>query len=592
MIETFADTGLSEEILAGVEALGFEKPTKVQELAIPTILESNRDLIALAQTGTGKTAAFGLPVIQKVDKSSKAVQAIILSPTRELAIQIVNDMKDFAKKVRGLHITAVYGGANIGTQIRELKRGSQIVVGTPGRTLDLIRRGELKLGNVEFLVLDEADEMLNMGFQKDLDAIFAETPEEKQSLLFSATMPKEIQRISKKYMTDPAEIAVGERNSGAKNVSHEFYMVHARDRYKALMRILDMIPNVYGIVFCRTRRDTRDIARKLSSDGYNADAIYGDLTQAQRDQVMDNFRKKHIQILVATDVAARGIDIDELTHVINFELPDDLEVYVHRSGRTGRAGNSGISVSIIHTRETRKIYSLERMIGKRFSKKQIPTGEEICQNRILNFIDHVQNIEVNEAQLGEFLPQIEEKLADLSREDLIKNFISAEFSRFLIQYKNAPDLNASNSRERRDGPGRERGRDNGRDRDRRGDRDRREGGGRGRTDFVRYHINAGSRQGLNPNRLMGLINEKLRNRQVRIGKIEILRKFSFFEIEQSVENVLLSSFEGAEFEGVEIELSKAKATTYSPKLPTDKKYPPRGRGDDKKKPKRRHKKKY
>lgn len=579
MIETFADTGLTEEILAGVEALGFEKPTKVQELAIPTILESDRDLIALAQTGTGKTAAFGLPIIQKIDTGSKSVQAIVLSPTRELAIQIVNDMKDFAKKVRGLHITAVYGGANIGTQIRELKKGSQIVVGTPGRTLDLIRRGELKLGNVEFLVLDEADEMLNMGFQKDLDAIFAETPEEKQSLLFSATMPKEIQRISRKYMTDPAEISVGERNSGAKNVEHEFYMVQARDRYKALMRILDILPNVYGIVFCRTRRDTRDVARKLSQDGYNADAIYGDLTQAQRDQVMDNFRRKHIQILVATDVAARGIDVDELTHVINYELPDDLEVYVHRSGRTGRAGNSGISVSIIHTRETRKIYNLERMIGKRFTKKLIPTGEEICQKRILNFIDQVQQIEIKEEQLADFLPQIEEKLADMSKEQLIKHFISAEFNRFLKQYRNAPDLNARNSRDRRD-RGREGGRDGGRDR------------GRGRTNFVRYHINAGSRHGLNPNRLMGLINERLRNRQVRIGKIEILRKFSFFEIEQSVENVLMSSFEGAEFEGVEIELSKAKVTSYSPKLPGDRRYPPRGKGGDRKKPKRRHKKRH
>ncbi|MEM8891631.1 MAG: DEAD/DEAH box helicase, partial [Bacteroidota bacterium] len=290
MIETFAETGLDENILAGVEALGFVNPTEVQSLAIPTILESDRDLIALAQTGTGKTAAFGLPIIQKVDTKSKAVQAIILSPTRELAIQIVNDLKDFSKKVKGLHVTAVYGGANIGTQIRELKRGSQIVVGTPGRTLDLIRRKELALGQVEFLVLDEADEMLNMGFQKDLDAIFAETPKDKQSLLFSATMPKEIQRISRKYMDDPAEISVGQRNSGAKNVSHEFYMVHARERYRALMRILDMVPNVYGIVFCRTRRDTRDVARKLSQDGYNADAIYGDLTQAQRDQVMDAFR--------------------------------------------------------------------------------------------------------------------------------------------------------------------------------------------------------------------------------------------------------------------------------------------------------------
>ncbi|MEM6799865.1 MAG: DEAD/DEAH box helicase [Bacteroidota bacterium] len=565
MVETFVETGLREDILAGVKALGFEKPTEVQALAIPNILESNRDLIALAQTGTGKTAAFGLPIIHKVNSKSKAVQAIILSPTRELAIQIVNDMKAFGKKVKGLHITAVYGGASIVTQIKDLKRGCQIVVGTPGRTLDLIRRRELNLSEVEYLVLDEADEMLNMGFQKDLDAIFAETPQEKQSLLFSATMPKEIMRISKKYMSEPAEISVGQRNSGAKNVSHEFYMVHARDRYKALMRILDMIPNVYGIVFCRTRRDTRDVARKLSQDGYNADAIYGDLTQAQRDTVMTAFRNKHLQILVATDVAARGIDVDELTHVINYELPDDLEVYVHRSGRTGRAGNSGISVSIIHTRETRKIYNLERMIGKKFQKKLIPSGLEICQKRIFNFIDHVEKTEIKEEQLGEFLPEIEKKLEWMSREDLIKHFISVEFNRFLNLYRNAPDLNVSSK-------------------DRRGERE----DSRKKIEYVRYHINLGSRHALNPHRLMGLINEKLRNRKVRIGKIEILRKFSFFEIDSRVENQLGPAFEGSVFEGVEIELSKAKMTAYSPKISTDRNYPPKGK---KKKHKRRQKKK-
>jgi len=569
MIETFAETGLDENILAGVEALGFVNPTEVQSLAIPTILESDRDLIALAQTGTGKTAAFGLPIIQKVDTKSKAVQAIILSPTRELAIQIVNDLKDFSKKVKGLHVTAVYGGANIGAQIRELKKGTQIVVGTPGRTLDLIRRKELALGQVEFLVLDEADEMLNMGFQKDLDAIFAETPKEKQSLLFSATMPKEIQRISRKYMNDPAEISVGQRNSGAKNVSHEFYMVHARERYRALMRILDMVPNVYGIVFCRTRRDTRDVARKLSQDGYNADAIYGDLTQAQRDQVMDAFRNKHIQILVATDVAARGIDVDELTHVINYELPDDLEVYVHRSGRTGRAGNSGISVSIIHTRETRKIFSLEKMIGKKFEKKMVPSGLEICQKRIFNFIDHVEKTEVKEDQLNEFLPEIEKKLAWMSREQLIQHFISVEFNRFLHMYRNAPDLNVSS-------------------RDRKSDRD----SARRKVEFVRYHINVGSKQGLNPHRLMGLVNEKLRDRKVRIGKIEILRKFSFFEIDSRVEAKLNPSFDGAVFEGVDIELSKAKMTSYAPKISRDKSFggdKNKSFGGDRDKKKKKHK---
>ncbi|MCL4146960.1 UNVERIFIED_CONTAM: hypothetical protein GTU68_053084, partial [Idotea baltica] len=399
----------------------------------------------------------------------------------------------------------------------------QIVVGTPGRVLDLIKRRILKLNEIKWVVLDEADEMLNMGFQEDLDSILSETPDEKQTLLFSATMPPAIARISKRYMTDPAEISVGERNSGAKNVQHEFYMVHARYRYEALRRIVDMNSDMYAIIFCRTRSNTNEVARKLGNDGYEADAINGDLSQAQRDQVMGRFRNRQIQFLVATDVAARGIDIDDLTHVINYELPDELEVYVHRSGRTGRAGKSGISMSIIHTRETRAISMLERMVQKRFERKPIPSGKDICEQQLLKLVDKIEKVEVDESQIEPFLPGIYEKLSWLSREELIKHVISVEFNRFIAHYKNAPDLNRSDSRER--------------------------GGRRSSTSFSRFHINLGSKHELNPNRLMGLINEQTQNKNVRIGKIDIMKKFSFFEIESQFSSQLPELFQGASFEG-------------------------------------------
>tara|TARA_R110000868_G_scaffold304437_9_gene565089 strand:+ start:3858 stop:5651 length:1794 start_codon:yes stop_codon:yes gene_type:complete len=558
-MSTFKELGLKQELLEAVELLGFETPTEVQKEAIPIILESQRDLVALAQTGTGKTGAFGLPSIQKVDANSNTVQVLILSPTRELAIQIAKDMKSFAKKVKGLTTVAVYGGANITTQIRALNNGCQVVVGTPGRMLDLIRRRKLDVTNVRTLVLDEADEMLNMGFQDDLDAILQDTPKEKQTLLFSATMPKGIAKIAQKYMNNPQEVSVGERNSGAKNVEHHFYMVHAKDRFEALKRTVDMNPDIYGIVFCRTRRETQEISTKLSKDGYDVDLLNGDLSQGQRDEVMDRFRTKDLQLLIATDVAARGLDVNDLTHVINFNLPDDLEVYVHRSGRTGRAGKSGISIAIVHTREMRRIRDLERMTGKEFIKKEMPTGEEICGIRMLDLIDTVKETKVNEEQIQKFLPEALEKLSDLDREELIKHFLSVEFNQFLEYYKDSRDLNASAK------GGRDRG---GRNNDRGGrdsggrDRERSSGGNDRKYDdadsYDRYFINIGRRDSLNPVRLMGLLNESLNGQKPDFGKIDVQNNFSFFEVEKGYQNSLIESVKGVKFEGRDVNVEPSE----------------------------------
>lgn len=544
-MSSFNDLGLKPELLEAVEILGFTEPTEVQKSAIPTILASQRDLIALAQTGTGKTGAFGLPAIQQVNEQLDTVQVLVLSPTRELAIQIAKDLKAFAKKVKGLKTVAVYGGANISSQIRALENGCQVVIGTPGRMLDLIRRKKLDVRNVRTLVLDEADEMLNMGFQDDLDAILKDTPQEKQTLLFSATMPNQIARMASKYMNNPEEIEVGERNSGAKNVEHHYYMVQAKDRFEALKRIVDMNPEVYGIVFCRTRRETAEIASKLNKDGYEVDLLNGDLSQSQRDDVMNRFRTKELQLLVATDVAARGLDVNNLSHVINYNLPDDLEVYIHRSGRTGRAGNSGISISIVHTREGRSINSLEKMSGKQFIKKELPSGEEICAIRMLDLIDNVKETKVNEEQMAKFLPQAMEKLADMEREDLIKHFLSVEFNQFLEYYKNASDLNAQS---------RDKGRNNSRnDRSNRGSK-----GSRGNSSYDRFFINIGRRDGLNPARLMGILNDEMNGRKPDFGNIDIQSNFSFFEVEKGFENNLVHGTKGTKFEGREISVELAE----------------------------------
>ena len=545
---TFSEIGLNNNILKAITDLGFETPTPIQQEAIPFVLAEETDLIALAQTGTGKTAAFGLPIIQKINDSRNQTQSIILCPTRELCLQITKDLETYSKYMKKLKVTAVYGGANIQTQIRALNSGSQIVVGTPGRVIDLINRKKLKLKDVEFVVLDEADEMLNMGFKDDLDTILAETPEEKQTLLFSATMPKEVMRITKNYMFSPKTIEVARRNEGATDVEHHYYMVNAKDRYKALRRICDVNPDIYGIVFCRTRRETKEVSEKLMQDGYNADAIHGELSQQQRDHVMGRFRKKTLQILVATDVAARGIDINELTHVINYNLPDDNEIYIHRSGRTGRAGNKGISIIISHSREKRKLQSIEKMLKRELILKKVPGGDEICAIQLIKLIDKIVKTDVS-PQIEKHLPIIEEKLSHLDKEDLVKHFVSAEFNRFLSFYKNAPDLNITASKGRDSVRERGRGKDSGKNR-------------RGHSDegFTRFFINLGKTHKCEPQNLIGLVNEYTRNRNLQIGKIDILQGFSFFEVESSAEKDVLEGFSDSQWNGYKltVEISKPK----------------------------------
>ena len=531
---SFTDTGLENGILEAVKKLGFEKPTPIQAKTIPHLLSSDRDLIASAQTGTGKTAAFGLPAIHLTKVEDKRTQTLVLCPTRELCLQIAKDLTHFSKYSKGLGIVAVYGGASIEPQIKALRKEAQIVVATPGRARDLINRKKLQLGHIVRLVLDEADEMLSMGFKDDLDTILAETPQKKQTLLFSATMSKEIMAITKKYMRDPIEISVARMNAGADNVKHLYYVVHAKDRYELLKRIADINPNIYGIVFCRTRRETKEIAHKLIQDGYNSDALHGDLSQAQRDEVMGRFRKRQLQLLVATDVAARGLDVNDLTHIINFNLPDDADVYIHRSGRTGRAGKSGTSIAIIHTREVRKIKEIERKGGIVFSQERVPGGKDICTKQLYSLIDKIEKVQVDEKQIGPFLPAIYNKLEWLSREELIKHFVSAEFNRFLTYYKDARDINVPENqrRDKRDGQ-----------RDRKSRHDNR------RSSFSRLYINVGSKNNLTPGRLIGMINEGLHSGDAEIGKIEIMKRFSFFEIEDRLAAQLMKTLNGQIFEG-------------------------------------------
>lgn len=542
-MNAFLETGLQDTLHNAVHELGFEKPTPIQAQTIPHLLTSDKDLIALAQTGTGKTAAFGLPAIQLTDTDAPHTQTLVLCPTRELCVQITNDLNSYAKYTPGLGIVAVYGGANIETQIRALKKPAQIVVGTPGRVNDLIRRKKLKLSQVHRLILDEADEMLTMGFKDELDSILAETPQEKQTLLFSATMSKDIKHITKKYMTDAVELSVARRNIGADNVNHIYYMVQAKDRYEVLKRIADLHPHIYGIVFCRTRRETKEVANKLMQDGYNADALHGDLSQAQRDEVMQRFRIRQLQMLVATDVAARGLDVNDLTHVINYNLPDDAESYIHRSGRTGRAGKSGTSVAIIHTREKGKIKTIEKVSGAKFTREMVPSGKEICSKQLFSLIDKIEKTEVDEKEIEPFMDVIYKKLEWLSREDLIKHFVAAEFNRFLDYYKDARDINVKEGKTRNE------------------PRDQKPRGRHPRDNdytFARLFINAGSKNDLNPTRLIGLINESLRSRNAEIGKIEIMKKFSFFEIEEHNADHLIQKMNGKKFKGIPLAIEIAE----------------------------------
>ncbi|KGL63185.1 DEAD/DEAH box helicase [Polaribacter sp. Hel1_85] len=534
-MSTFLELGLKEPISRALTDLGYEKPTVIQEKAIPQIISSTDDLKAFAQTGTGKTAAFSLPILEILDPTQSNVQAIILSPTRELAVQIGNNIKDFCKYLKDVKVTTVYGGSSMEDQIRSLKRGSQIVVGTPGRTVDLINRRALKLGNVQWLVLDEADEMLNMGFKDELDKVLEATPETKQTLLFSATFPREVEAIARNYMTKPVEITSGEKNSGSDNVTHEYYAVTERTRYPALKRIADLNPDIYAIIFCRTRRETQEVADNLIRDGYSADSLHGDLSQGQRDSVMGKFRKKTIKILVATDVAARGLDVNELTHVLNHKLPDQIENYTHRSGRTGRAGNKGISIVLANGKEKGKLRQIERIIKKKFIEGKVPSGKEIVQNQLINLIDKVHNIDVNETQIGEFLPTIYEKLEDLDREELIKKFVSLEFNTMLKYYENSKDLNDLSSR------------DNSRARST-------------NDNMTRFFINIGRKDNLNPGKLIGLINDQNIGDKIEIGAIDILDTFSFFEVDKNFEDKTLEAFAAnqPDFDGrsVNVEITK------------------------------------
>lgn len=543
-MNNFKETQLDSNILKAISEMGFKTPTPIQAKTIPHLMNSNQDLIATAQTGTGKTAAFGLPSIHLTDLKYNDTQTLVLCPTRELCIQIAKDLAKYSKFVAGINILAVYGGSDIKTQIRSLNKGAQIVIGTPGRTKDLIKRKKLNISRITRIILDEADEMLTMGFKDDLEMILSHTPKEKQTLLFSATMSKKVIAITESYMSNPEKIAAAQMNITAENVEHIYYMVNAKDRYEVVKRIADINPNIYGIVFCRTRRETKDIANKLMNDGYNADTLNGDLSQAERDEVMGRFRKRQLQLLVATDVAARGLDVDNLSHIINFNLPDDFEIYVHRSGRTGRAGKKGISIAILHTREMRKIREIEKRTKISFSRKDVPTGMDICKTRLLSLIDKVENVDVDEQQIAQFMPDIYKKLEWLERDELIKHFVSTEFNRYLSYYKNARDINISSNsknrgKKRRDNPNRN---------------------DRSLTSLSGYYINIGFQSKMNPGRLMGLINECLRSSNAVIGNIEIMKTFSFFEIEKEYEEKLIKSFKGKKFAGISIQIEKDTGT--------------------------------
>ena len=533
---TFEELGVEEKILRAVDDLGFTAPMPVQEKVIPLLLEDRtEDIIALAQTGTGKTAAFGLPLIQKVDASVKKIQYLILSPTRELCLQISDDLASFAKYKPEIKIAAVFGGASIDRQIQKIKNGVQIVSATPGRLVDLINRGIVDLSKVKIVVLDEADEMLNMGFRDELEAILRETPKQKNTLLFSATMPKEIVSIANKYMRDPVEITIGKRNAGAENVEHLCYLVREKERYLALKRIVDFFPEIYGIIFCRTRTETQDVADKLLKDGYNADSLHGDLSQAQRNFVMNKFRIRNLQLLVATDVAARGLDVDNLTHIINYNLPEELEIYTHRSGRTGRAGKKGISIAIANTKEKGKIHQIEKQLNKKFTFANIPSGKEICEKQLFHVIDRMEKVEVDYSQIDPMLPDIFRKLEWLDREELIKKFVSVEFNRFLDYYKNLADLSAP-AEQRSTGKNRS-----------------------ANIDFTRFFINLGRMDDLKPNKLMGLINEYTGLKDIEIGKIELLRNFSFFEVDSDFASAVLKAFDGKEYKGRKVSLEVAES---------------------------------
>jgi ATP-dependent RNA helicase DeaD len=553
-MNTFADIGINNDLLKGLSSLGFQEPTPVQAQVIPLMLERQVDLVGLAQTGTGKTAAFGLPLIQVTNTQSRQTQGLVLCPTRELCVQVARDLEAYSRHVEGLRILAIYGGASIEQQIKVLRKGVQIIVATPGRLCDLINRRKVDISGVRYLVIDEADEMLQMGFQDELNAILAKTPSEKNTLLFSATMSREVAAIAKKYMSDPVEVTIGKPNAGAENVRHEYYMVQAKHRYLALKRIVDNCPNNYSIIFCRTRQETQEVANKLIQDGYNADALHGDLSQPQRDQVMRKFRCKNLQILVATDVAARGLDVNDLTHVINYNLPDDIVYYTHRSGRTGRAGRTGTSVAIIHMKERFKIGQIEKKIKKKFKQCRIPSGDEICKKQLVSLVDIVTKVEVDHDQIDSLYSEISEKLGSLDRQELIKKFLSLEFNRFLEYYKNAPDLNVSDGAKNRPGK-RERQHMVPENRSNRNQK------------YTRFFLNVGRRDGIMPQGLIGKIKDVPGVGRIKVGKIEIMQKTALLEADSKFTPQVLDAFQHVKINGktVSIEVARDNHGTSRPR---------------------------
>ena len=535
-MKTFEELGVCEDIRRAIEELGFEQPMPVQEEVIPYLLGHGNDVIALAQTGTGKTAAYGIPTLQKVNPKLKTPQALVLSPTRELCLQIADDLNEFAKYIDGLHVAAVYGGASIETQIRTLRHGVQIIVATPGRLIDLMHRGVVKCDNIENVVLDEADEMLNMGFADSINEIFENVPKDRNTLLFSATMSREVERVAKSYLTDYKEIVVGSRNEGAEHVNHIYYMVHARDKYLALKRIVDFYPKIFAIIFCRTKIETQEVADKLIKDGYNAEALHGDLSQQQRDLTMQKFRQHTVQLLVATDVAARGLDVDDLTHVINYGLPDDIENYTHRSGRTGRAGKKGTSISIIHSKEKTKVRNIEREIGKEFVDGVLPTPEEICKKQLYKQMDTIMKTDVDEEQIAPYMGDIMRQFEYVDKEDLIKKMVTMTFGRFLDYYKDAPEIEKPTGRSSKEKGAQRSKVSNGRR------KHETEAG------YKRLFINLGKADGFYPGEVMQFLNRNMKQRQ-EVGHIDLLSKFSYIEVPEGDANRVIKAINGLEYKG-------------------------------------------
>ena len=538
-MKTFEELGVSAEIRKAIEEMGYENPMPVQEEVIPYLLGNGNDVVALAQTGTGKTAAFGLPLIQKINVKNRIPQALVLCPTRELCLQIAGDLTDYSKYITDLKILPVYGGSSIDSQIRSLKQGVHIIVATPGRLIDLMERKVAKLETIRDVVMDEADEMLNMGFTDSINAILEQVPEDRNTLMFSATMSPEIARIAKTYLHNAKEITIGTKNEGSKNVNHIAYIVHAKDKYLALKRIVDFYPQIYGIIFCRTRKETQEIADKLIQDGYSADSLHGELSQAQRDLVMQKFRQRHLQLLVATDVAARGLDVNDLTHVINYALPDDTESYTHRSGRTGRAGKTGISIAIINLREKGKMREIERIINKKFTVGVLPSGQEICEQQLIKVIDDIEKVKVDEEEIEAFLPGIYRKLEWLSKEDLIKRVVSMEFNRFLDYYKNAPEIEQPKAGDKKN---------EAKDRKDHGT-DKQKLGRKAEKGYTRLFLNLGKTDGVYTNQIIDLINRNLKRERIEIGRIDLMQNFSFFEVAEQQASMVLKALNKVSMNG-------------------------------------------